>query len=134
MKALGLSAVVASTEAAKAVISELACCWRQSADGLQPSDQVAIAAIGRRMIGLHGFVEPDGAFVLMAARPAPINGTTGDGCVIRHNFQLPVDAQFLHHAPHQGSPSVNSNQIFDKVHVVALLRCQIIGISGGVRR
>ncbi|CDX13571.1 hypothetical protein MPL3356_140262 [Mesorhizobium plurifarium] len=106
----------------------------QSADGLQSSDQVAIAAIGRRMIGMRGFVEPGGAFVLVAARPAPVNGTTGDGCVIRHNFQLPVDTHLPHHAFHQGGFGVSPDQIFEKAHVGTLLRPQIIAISGGVRR
>jgi hypothetical protein len=93
-----------------------------SAERLQPSDQVAIAAIDRRMVRMRSFVEPGRAFVLMAARPAPVNGTTGDGRVIRHNFQLPVDAHLLHHASHQGGSSVNPDQIVEKTHVVTLLR------------
>jgi hypothetical protein len=80
------------------------------------------------MIGMRGFVQPDGTFVLVAARPAPVNGTTGDGRVIRHNFQLPVDAHLLHHASHQDSSDVNPDQIFEKAHVVTLLRWQFIAI------
>jgi len=105
----------------------------RSAERLQPSDQVAIAAIDWRMIRMRSLVEPGRAFVLVAARPAPIHGAAGDGGVIRHNVQLPVDAHLLHHAFHQGSSSVNPDQIFEKAHVVTLLKRQIIATPSGIR-
>jgi hypothetical protein len=76
------------------------------------------------VIRVLGFVEPGRAFILMTARPAPIDGAIDDGDVIRHDFQLPVDAHFLHHAPHQGGSSISSNQVFEKVHVGTLLNRQ----------
>jgi hypothetical protein len=91
---------------------------------LQTGDQIVVAAIGRRVIRVLGFVEPGLAFILMAARPAPIDGAIADGDVIRHDFQLPVDAHLLHHASHQGGSRISSNQVFEKIHVGTLLNRQ----------
>jgi hypothetical protein len=98
---------------------------------LQTRDQIVVSAIGRRVIHVLIFVEPGRAFILMAARPAPIDGVIGDSDVIRHDFQLPVDAHFLHHAPHQGGSSIRSNQVFEKIHVGTLLGRQTIARLGG---
>ena len=74
---------------------------------LKPCDQVAVAAVIRRIIRLLVFVEPDRAFVLVAARAAAVNRPIGNRYIVRHDFQLPVDAELLHHATHQGGPGVN---------------------------
>jgi hypothetical protein len=90
---------------------------------LQARDQVTVAAIGRRMIGVLRFVEPSRAFVLMAARPASVHGTIRDCNVIRDDLQLPVDPQFAHHTAHQGRSRVNRDQVIEKTHVAHSFPC-----------
>ncbi|BAB52867.1 mll6610 [Mesorhizobium japonicum MAFF 303099] len=74
---------------------------------LQSSDQVAVAAIVWRVIGLLMFVEPDRAFVLVPAGTAAVHRPAGDGGMVGYDFQLSVDAELPHHAVHQGGSGIN---------------------------
>jgi len=74
---------------------------------LQSRDQVAIAAIVWRVIRLLVFIEPDRAFVLMPAGTAAIHGPAGDSRMVGYDFQLPIDAELLHHATHQSGSGID---------------------------
>ena len=74
---------------------------------LQACDQVAVAAVVWRIIGLLVFVKPGRAFILMPAGTAAVHRPTGNGGMIGDDFQLSVDAELLHHPSHQGRPCIH---------------------------
>jgi hypothetical protein len=84
----------------------------------QPCDEIAVAAKVRGLVRAIVVLQPIGAGILMSAGSAPVNRAGNNGSVMGQALQLSVDAEFLHHAFHQGGSHIDGKQEIIEAHIL----------------